>query len=78
MATGSTASRGTHVIEENGQRFLVVNGRKLPCRILEPHEMFTDGEEGRRRFQEQMQKVREDFRRREWLSWLAVRDIVLR
>ncbi len=66
-------------IDENGQEWMELCGKLHPCRTLkEPHEMFTDGVEGMRRFQEHMKEVREDYHRREHASWLATRDIVLR
>ncbi len=65
-------------VDESGQQYIEINGKKFPCRTLKPHEMFADGEEGMRRFQEEMQRAREEFRRKEWESWLIVKDVLLR
>ncbi|MDQ5901600.1 MAG: hypothetical protein QG580_315 [Patescibacteria group bacterium] len=64
--------------EVDGKSFIEIGGKLLPHRTLEPHEMFTDGEEGMKRFQKEMEKVREEYTIKAHSSWLKVRDIVLR
>ena len=46
-------------------------------RILTEEDMFG-GSEGLARFREMMKQVHEDFRIKEWKSWIAVRDTILR
>lgn len=64
-------------VDENGQEWIEINGKRHRCRTLKPHEMFTDGEEGLKRFQDQMRRVREEYLLKSWKSWLAVRDKIL-
>jgi hypothetical protein len=65
-------------IDKDGREFIEINGKLFPCRTLKPHEMFTDGEEGLRRFQNKMREVHEEYLLKSWKSWLKVRDIILR
>ena len=64
---------GPRFIERDGRNFLVLMGKEYPSRTMHPNETLRDSEA----FKKKMKKVREDFLRRQALSWIALRDKVL-